>query len=137
MKSKAPLALMEQLIMLLVFAVAAALCLQVFALSGRLSRQLEAQDRAVIAVENAAETVKNVRGDLNGLVLTLGGSTDGEIWTASYDAAWQPSETAAYTLTVTPAPSPALLGMADVTAADANGEILFSVTVSWQEAAHE
>ena len=37
MHSKAPLALMEQIIMLLVFALSAALCLQVFALSGRIS----------------------------------------------------------------------------------------------------
>ena len=35
MHSKAPLALMEQIVMLLVFALSAALCLQDFALSGK------------------------------------------------------------------------------------------------------
>ena len=39
MKSKAPLALMEQMVMLLVFALAAALCLQAFVQSDRLSRE--------------------------------------------------------------------------------------------------
>lgn len=34
MRSKAPLALMEQMVMVLVFALAAALCLQAFALGG-------------------------------------------------------------------------------------------------------
>ena len=43
MKNKAPLALMEQLVMLLVFALAAALCLQIYALSGKVSRRGEAQ----------------------------------------------------------------------------------------------
>ena len=38
MRSKAPLALMEQMVMVLVFALAAALCLQAFALADRISR---------------------------------------------------------------------------------------------------
>ena len=55
MKSKAPLSLMEQLIMLLVFALAAALCLQVFVLSAQISRRCKATDHAVTAAQNAAE----------------------------------------------------------------------------------
>ena len=39
MKSRAPLALMEQMVMLLVFALAAALCLQAFVRSDNISRQ--------------------------------------------------------------------------------------------------
>lgn len=58
MKSKAPLVLMEQLVMVLVFALSAAVCLQVFALSGGLSRTCEARDRAVVIAQNAAETLK-------------------------------------------------------------------------------
>ena len=41
MKSKAPLMLMEQMIMLLVFALAAALCLQAFVKSEQLSSRSE------------------------------------------------------------------------------------------------
>ena len=48
MKSKAPLALMEQMVMLLVFALAAALCLQAFVQSDRLSRESEARAHAAV-----------------------------------------------------------------------------------------
>ena len=47
MHSKAPLALMEQIVMLLVVALSAAHCLQVFALSGRISHGME--DKALAA----------------------------------------------------------------------------------------
>ena len=46
MRSKAPLALMEQMVMVLVFALAAALCLQAFALADRISRQNAERDQA-------------------------------------------------------------------------------------------
>ncbi len=58
MRSKAPLALMEQLVMVLVFALAAALCVQVFVLSSRTSRWNESRDRAVVEAQNAAELLK-------------------------------------------------------------------------------
>ena len=45
MRSKAPLVLMEQLVMVLVFALAAALCVQVFVLSDQTSRNYAARDR--------------------------------------------------------------------------------------------
>ena len=58
MKSKSSLLLMEQLIMVLVFALAAALCLQVFAKSAEIARQTACQDAAVQIARNAAETYK-------------------------------------------------------------------------------
>ena len=48
MRSKAPLILMEQMVMLLVFALAAALCLQAFVKSDALSSRGEARDRALL-----------------------------------------------------------------------------------------
>ena len=54
MKSRAPLVMMEQLVMVLVFALAAAVCVRIFALSDRLSLENETRDRAVAAVQNAA-----------------------------------------------------------------------------------
>lgn len=59
MKSKAPLAMMEQIVMVLVFALAAALCLQTFVLSGKISKTTQAKNRAVTEVQNAAELLKN------------------------------------------------------------------------------
>lgn len=58
MKSKVSLQLMEQLIMILVFAVAAALCLQVFAKSAEIARKTVCQDEAVQIARNGAELWK-------------------------------------------------------------------------------
>ena len=64
MKSRAPLALMEQTVMVLVFALAAALCLRAFVLADGISRRVEATDRAVLWAESAADTLKARNGDL-------------------------------------------------------------------------
>lgn len=64
MKGKAPLALMEQLIMVLVFALAAALCIQAFAASNRISQKAADMDRAVQLAQSAAEIMKNRGGDI-------------------------------------------------------------------------
>lgn len=64
MKSKAPLLLMEQMVMLLVFAFAAALCLQAFVKSDGISRQSENRDRAIQEAQSAAETVRHCKGDM-------------------------------------------------------------------------
>lgn len=58
MKSKAPLVMMEQIIMVLVFAIASAVCLQTFVLSEKLSEQTELENLAVLQAQNAAEQLK-------------------------------------------------------------------------------
>ena len=89
MKSKIPLPLMEQLIMVLVFALTSALCLQGFALANRLSGQQESQAYAVIAAQNAAEVLKHVSGDFEQAAGQLGGHWDGGVWSISYADSWQ------------------------------------------------
>ena len=59
MKSKAPLVMMEQIVMVLVFALAAALCLQTFVLSGNISERTEEVNRAAIEAQNVAEELKS------------------------------------------------------------------------------
>jgi len=59
MKSKASLLLMEQLAMVLVFALAAALCLRIFVRADEISIQNGRQDRAVMIAQNAAELLKS------------------------------------------------------------------------------
>ena len=59
MKHKPPLILMEQMVMLLVFALAAALCLQAFVKSDGLSKDSEVRDQAVTLCQNAAETLRH------------------------------------------------------------------------------
>lgn len=58
MKNRATLTLMELLLMVLVFALAAAVCLQLFAAAGRLSGEISRQDQAVLLAQNAAEALK-------------------------------------------------------------------------------
>jgi len=63
MRSKAPLMMIEQMVMLLVFALAAVLCLQAFTLSQNISQQNVYRDRLVIEAQNAAEAMKSGHGD--------------------------------------------------------------------------
>ena len=85
MRSKAPLALMEQTVMILVFALAAALCLRVFVWSSQMSRHIEARDRAAVEAQCAAEIIKSEGsgGDSAADVLRaasdkIGGTYDGK-----------------------------------------------------------
>lgn len=137
MRSKAPLVLMEQLVMVLVFALAAALCVQVFVLSDQTSRSHEARDRAVVAAQNAAENLKGCGGDYAAAAERWGGDWNGSMWGISYDEAWQVCSDqgqAAYHVLVTPAESGRdLLGQAQVTVYTAEGDVLFSIPVAWQE----
>ena len=85
MKSRAPLALMEQTVMVLVFALAAALCLRAFVLADGISRRVEATDRAVLWAESAADTLKAREGDLSRAAAELGGKLDGQRWIIPLD----------------------------------------------------
>ena len=136
MKSKAPLSLMEQLAMLLVFALAAALCLQIFVFSDQISKESEIRDRAVAVAQNTAETLKTTRGDLEAATQLYGGAWQAEKWQMGFDEAWQevPPKDAAYCLVVTLVESEQpLLGTADVVVQNREAEELFRICVAWQE----
>lgn len=140
MKNKAPLSLMEQLIMLLVFALSAALCLQVYVLSSQISRRCEAQAHAVTAVQNTAEVVKSCKGDVSRYSDLLGGTGDAHQWQIGYSASWDPVSLhqAAYRVLVTSGAAPVPgLGLATVSAHTDAADTLFTVTVAWQEVSHE
>jgi hypothetical protein len=130
---------MEQLVMLLVFALAAALCVQVFVLSDETSRQNETRDRAVVAAQNAAETLKSCRGDYAAAAQRAGGSWDGACWSLAYDDQWEllPGGTdglAAYYAQVTAENSDTpLMGEAEAAVYDADGTCLFRLSIAWQE----
>lgn len=53
------LVLMEQLIMILIFALATALCLRLFVRADTISLENARQDNAVLAAQNAAELLKS------------------------------------------------------------------------------
>ena len=136
MKNKAPLALMEQLIMILVFALASALCLRLFVYSDRVSVSGAARDQAAAVVQNAAEALKLSGGSMESLAHMLGGEADADIWRMGYDSSWQetdekrPAFIAQAKITGDDIP---LMGSAEVSASTADGKPLFQVTVCWQE----
>lgn len=124
MKSKTPLVMMEQLIMLLVFALAAAFCLQAFALSDSLSEQNALRDAAVTEAQSAAEVIKHCGGDFSLAAEVLGAECeDGELIKSGEG----------YILTATHTDSGnELLGRAEILVADDSGEELFSLCCAWQ-----
>lgn len=123
MKHKASLVLMEQLVMILVFALAAAVCLRAFVLADSLSRETAVRDQAAIACQNMAETIKSC-GSLAPAAEALGAERTNGGWLLPGDGfdlilreknSLQPG-----------------LGMASVQAVDGERE-LFTLTVGWQE----
>lgn len=147
MRSKAPLALMEQMVMLLVFALAAALCLRAFVLSDRLSRRDEARSQASEICQSAAEAILHSGGTgeeaLVGAGDILGAEYAQGMLQQTYDEDWAPireggwSEAVpAYRLTAVAEDSgqPGL-GLARVNVYDIEEEeLLFQLEVAWQNA---
>lgn len=137
MRSKAPLALMEQMVMLLVFALAAALCLQAFVKSDAVSTRSEARDRAVLEAQTAAETIRHYGGDtgeaLSQAAEALGASYEQGILWQDYDKDWNPYPDGPYRLTAQGEPTE-VPGLCTVRTAvmDQGGDVLFELTISWQ-----
>ncbi len=125
MKSKSPLVMLEQLIMLLVFALAAAMCLQAFALADSQSKTTIARDAAIIEVQQAAEVIKYCGGDMKRAAAILGaeGNDSGlSLVSESYVVRAEKLSSEFE-----------LMGQARVFAETADGQCLFEVSLGWQE----
>lgn len=127
MRNRSTLVLLEQALMVLVFAAAAALCLRAFVWADGHSADNAARDRAVLAAENAAETLKGCRGDAAAAAAMLGGSWDGAVWRIPL-----PDSGGTVEARLCP-PRLAYLGEAEVTVTAADGRELVRLPVSWQE----
>ena len=111
MRSKSPLTLIELIIMIAVFAVAAALCLRAFVWSDIKSADNQERDRAVIVAQTAAEEIK-----------------------AAHHAADYVEKKDGFTVSVACQETGSqYLGSALVTVADEDNNTLVELTVSWQE----
>ena len=110
MKSKTPLALMELMLMLLIFSVAAALCLQAFLWADRTSRTVVLQDEAVLLAQNTAERVKAGGGDFAGNAESENCRAEITVMDSGVNG----------------------LGTARVEVRDSEGNLLYSLPVSWQ-----
>ncbi len=130
MKNKGILSLIELTVMLAVFALAAALCLQAFAQADRISKQAEATDKAVAWAQNAAEILQNAHGDTAALTAHYGGTATESGWQLALDQSWQPTtEAAAFYLTVTINGTQAQIRITESHAT----EELIALPVGWQE----
>ncbi len=146
MKSRAPLILMEQMVMLLVFALAAALCMQAFVKSDQMSQRSQDRDRALTQVQTVAETVRHCKGDMTqaAALLELPYPYDSDVDTlwVHYDENWNCVGVGvgcgmgvACSLAVRPMDAGAAgLGMARVEAVSMPDEtVIFALDVAWQE----
>lgn len=144
MRSKAPLLLMEQAVMLLVFALAAALCLQAFVRSDEASRRSEDRDRAALLCQNAAEAIRHAGGDLEQAADQLGVpygayAQEEPAFSVHYGADWTLCRTREYTFCLRAERVDSGvngLGKAHVEAVTEGGaaaETLFALEVCWQE----
>ena len=145
MRDRTPLLLMEQLVMILVFALTAAVCLRAFALSHEISRENEARDRAVTVAQNAAERIKYCGGSGSSApefaAEQLGGTLSDGVCRVDYGADWRKTDTqAVYRLEIRAADAAAGLAGAELQVVDlreAGTEPLVSLAVFWQEAKDE
>ena len=120
MKHRGSLALLEQAVMLLVFAVAAVVCLQAFAWSSQTSKAMERQDQALILAQNAAETLKHTH-DCDQTAEIFRSEAQSMGWTLHINPTHRETD---------------LLSTAVVEIRDGQ-TCLASLSVAWQEAADE
>lgn len=124
MKNRASAVLLEMSVMLLVLAVAAAVCLQLFAWTAGQAEENTARDEALVQLQNAAQVLQYYRGDLEAAVHELGGSWENGQWQLQGEG-W----TIRAVLTE---PEQPFLGSAVLEALRWD-ETILSVTVCWQE----
>ena len=134
MRSKAPLLLMEQMVMLLVFALAAALCLQAFVKSDGLSGDSEDRDRAVILCQNAAETIRRFGGETvsQDAARTLGYRYDHGVMYQEFDEDWEPVEQGVYRLETEERPTEVPGLVSAYVRVRKGSQALFELEVAWQ-----
>ena len=136
MKRNSSLLLIELVIMLLVFSLAAALCVQVFVWADTRSAQSAVEDMALLQAQNAAEALKHCNGDFSLAAQTHGGVWAGK-WTLLFDEQWTITEgDPSYRLVAEPvAADVPMLGQAKLTVWDREGAVLAELSVCWQEVA--
>lgn len=134
MRSKAPLALMEQLIMVLVFAIAGALCLRLFVAADKMSERSAALDCAVIQAQTAAEILKSDAPEYH--FENIGAEYSDGAWRIGFDEDWNAvnsTENADYFLDVNYEDSGSeYLWRAKVSVSSADGELIYEIPVSGQ-----
>ena len=136
MTKKSVLQLMELLMMVLVFALSACICVRCFVHADQLSRQQEQKTQAMLVAQNAAELLKAENGSLEKAAAQMGGSCRENSWCLLLDASWEPgqdADSAECMLLVTRQDAGQLpMGKALVQVLR-NDTVLVELQVAWQE----
>lgn len=124
-RSKAPLALMEQIIMILVFALTAAICLQAFVYSNLLSVKGDQENLAASHAQEVTECCKMMFGDLDRVQSQLSGERSGDSLKVSYE-----EDHMTVVLKITEKTD--WLARANVRVLDEKGKEIYSLDTAWQ-----
>ena len=137
MKRNASLALIEQVIMLLILIVAAALCLRAFAWSDQQSLHYTDRDRAMVELQSAAEILKTHSGDFSAAAASYGGRATQTQRVLDFDENWNITATSGTDRICATAIACDVdyLGSATLTVQPVVGDIFAELTISWQEVA--
>ncbi len=137
MKRNASLALIEQVIMLLILIVTAALCLRAFVWSDKQSLYYSHRDRAMVELQSAAEVLKSHNGDFLAAAESYGGNATQTQWVLDFDENWNiTTATGTYRICAAAiACDVDYLGSAIVTVQTAEGDTFAELPISWQEVA--
>ena len=128
MKSKAPLVLMEEVIMVLAFAFAMAVCMKIFVFSYDVSNETKNASVAMFKAQNMAETIIRTGGEI------LEEDTEKYIY---YDEDWKESSVKEdFYMAVVRTEAHEGTGRAEITVYDGE-EVLFGIPVVWQEVGYD
>ena len=136
MKNRTSLTLLEMLIMILILALAAALCIRAFVYSGKLSKEDRVKAEALSHAQNAAELIKYYKGDIDKAFSQMGwtyleglGAELGEDFENC-----EPGGLKYRVLTKPISEGSPLLGNVLITVEDAeDGSVICSINAAWQE----
>ncbi len=100
-QSKTPLFLMEAVIMLLVFAISASVCLKVFVGAKTISQESYNIDKACMEAQRAAEYWQSTKGNISETADFLNAKVSGDTLEIFYDEDWMcTTEASVFTLTM-------------------------------------
>jgi len=132
-RNKVPLLLMEQLIMVLVFALTATFCIQAFVHSNQLSKESQAKDKAVNFAQNVSETLIANEGYIDELEQIFGGNAEDNKWVLTLDEKWNESEKSEFTVLVNKKNTYGYLAEAEIIVKNQKEKVLYEQNIAWQE----
>jgi len=103
LRSRSTLFLMEQIVVITVFAICAAICVYILVISFLMTSSAVDTKSALLVAESAAESYKAFSGDMDRVAEILNGSANAGSVLVYFDSSWQPSgpENASFVLLLT------------------------------------